>query len=327
MFIRSRAAREHCRIFTIASRASSAAANLLVVGHHACVFEDTTLHFHGVWCQRPIKRKMLRREQAMAIAMQLDKENRKTARRLAKRVSLRLAARYLLLRGSGKARASQGSPWPFFRKFTDKIGGRLISKESEQLLYESMERFKLIYSLAKFFPAELPRGKRRGLAQVEAKIFQAAISYELKTHLSPDWSIGPVIATEITMDYLLAREFVRGRINPLVNEITRIFGAGFLTATESLAYRNLLKEDTVKARIFLFQKARPYSLGFWCLALTLCHRLLSGESTLSAPDAFWLGLADEVLDRNHQIGAVPAVSSGLPSAGVSPTPPKMNRRL
>jgi hypothetical protein len=42
-------------------------------------------------------------------------------------------------------------------------------------------------------------------------------------------------------------------------------------------------------------KLRPHFQPAWSFLVALCHALQEGENELSALDAFWLGLLDEVL--------------------------------
>lgn len=289
-------------VITIAGEASSAAAYLLVLGHFAYLEENAFLGFHGVGGPNPNKRRMFRREHAQAIALRLDRENRKIAKRLAKRVARRLTAKVVYIMQKNNLRPRRNWLWQFFNEVADGLRPQLSSETSVKLLYESLDRFKLMVSLARYFPATKPLGRRTNLASVEAAMFKALIAYEVNAHPSPHWAINPTVSAELMLDYLLARDFIRGQHYGYVNGLSRRFGKSFLTKVQTGKYNRLLVDNPINAERFLVAAARPCSMSLWCFTLIFCHRLLSGENHVPARDAYWLGLVDEVLEPGQSKG-------------------------
>jgi ATP-dependent protease ClpP protease subunit len=280
-----------CRVFTVASHARSAAAYLLLAGHRAFALPNAKLCLHGTRGVLPKGGKPLSREKAFAIAMRLDRENRSVARTLAKRLVFRLAARQRELR-TGHAGASAKKPMADLEKLTRQLAARLTSDGARRLLHESFERLKLVFALSPQFPIQTPF---RRLATREAKVFQAAIAYELAAHRGKEWRLDATAGTELLMDYLIARDFLSGDHLKLARRLARRFGPDFLPRAASAHYEKLRLQSPAQAEAFLLKAALPGALGLWYFTMTLCHRLLAGDHTFSAQDAYWLGLVDAVL--------------------------------
>jgi ATP-dependent protease ClpP protease subunit len=283
-----------CRIYTVAHDARSAAAYLAVVGHRAFALPNTKLGLHGTRGVLPKNGKPLTRETALATAMHLDRENRLIARILAKHLVFRLAVRQRELRaGTSISRAKD--PLAILENLTRQLSEQLKSARARRVLNESFERCKLVCALSPLFSSPGPLANSRTLAAQEVKIFQAAIAYEFAANRGKKWRLDATAGTELLMDYLLAKDFLQGEHWKLAHRLARRFGQNFLTATDSSRYVRLLQQDPVKAEALLIKSALPGALGLWYFTMTLCHRLLMGEHSFSAQDAYWLGLVDEVL--------------------------------
>jgi hypothetical protein len=59
-----------------------------------------------------------------------------------------------------------------------------------------------------------------------------------------------------------------------------------------------LIEDEVQRIEELVEMVRPMLQPIWSFFVALCHALQEGENRLTATDAYWLGLADEVIGEN-----------------------------
>ncbi|HVU37311.1 MAG TPA: ATP-dependent Clp protease proteolytic subunit [Opitutales bacterium] len=284
------------QIITSARQAGSAAACLLVAGHFAYATRQARIFFHGTRFRPPVRLKMLKRENALALAMRLDRENRKVASMLAKRVVARMARRYLGLKLSARNRFFPDRPWIFFKNFADAIRPQLSSRKAEKLLYESLDRLKLILAVKRYYPTSMRRINRTNFAPREASLCKAVVDYETNARESEDWSLDSTATAELMMDYLLARDHVRGEHLATIQNLTRGVGMRFFTTAENRKCAQLRKTDPAMADAYLLRTVMPRLLGFWYFASTLCHRLLSGENSLSAKDAYWLGLIDDILD-------------------------------
>jgi len=287
---------KHCRFITIGTHASSAAAYLLVIGHLAYADPQTQLCFHGVRLDRfERQRRSLKREQVLAIGLRMDHENRAIANKMAQKVSFRLAARLCQLRERRLFKPDSNRAAKFFQKFSKAIGDELASASTKNLLQRTVDRFISLHAVSGHFPKGKPARIDRQLARKEARLFTAVIEREVRAHRKIAWTMKPAAAAEIMLDFLLARDFIRGRHSGLIDKLAKHHGEGLLTKSQEIRYRRLQGHTPARARRYLAVAARPVAFGLWCFALALCHGLLSGEFTLSACEAYWLGLIDEVL--------------------------------
>jgi ATP-dependent protease ClpP protease subunit len=285
---------EKCKVFTLARNVRSAATYLLLAGHRAYVLPDAQLGLHGTRGALPKNGQLFTRETALAMAMRLDRENRSVARILAKRIIFRVAARQRELRPP-HARPATQTPLVNLEKLTNRIAKRLTSAQARRLLQESFERLKLVWAVSTSFPTEPRILSSSILAAQEAKIFQAVIGCELAANRGKEWRLDATAGAELLMDYLLAKDFLPGGHLKLAERIARKFGRDYLSAPAAKVYARLQRQSPAQAEAFLIKTTLPHALGLWYFTMTLCHRLLAGDYDLSAQDAYWLGLVDEVL--------------------------------
>jgi Clp protease len=270
-----------CHITTVASEASSGAAYLLVCGHSAQACSDAKLLFHGARYEVSEQRQ-LKREQALAVAIRLDVENRSVGRRLAQRVAPRLAARCVAA-GRVDPRRVRDQPAAEVGRLIRLCAQKLVSPTARRILRDTLDRFPKI---AACVSGRRPMGVAPGRHHAslgEAELFEAAIRYEIDTLESQ--TINPFVAAEMTMDYLLVRDILRA---PHASVIDRV----------DAAWTERLTHDGARSHQTRFHRpARPYSLMLWSFAVTLCDRLLFGENSVPASDAYWLGLVDDVVEQ------------------------------
>jgi len=289
-----------CRVFTVVRNAGSAAAYLLLAGHRAFALPAAKVGLHGTRSPLPKNGKPLSREKALAMAMRLDRENRTVARILAKHLIFRLAARQRELR-SLSAHSLPHAPAAMLKNLTQQLSVRLDSARAKRMLNESFERLKMILALSPRFPTEPRSTTHRSLATGEARAFQMAIAFELEANRGEKWRLDGIAGAELLMDYLLAKDFLPGDHLKLVRRIAKNFSQNFLTNFAATRYEKLKQQDLTQAEAYLIKAALPGALGLWYFTMTLCHRLLTGEHTFTAQDAYWLGLVDEVLPAEFSL--------------------------
>jgi len=285
---------KRCKVFTVARNTRSAATFLLLAGHRAYALPKAQLGLHGTRSSLPKNRQAFTRETALALAMRLDRENRSIARLIAKHMIFRMAARQRELR-QGRVRPPTQTPLKSLGKLTGQIAKKLASPDAQRVLRESFERLKLVLALSTSFPLESQLDPPRILGAKEAKIFQDAIAYELAANRRKNWRLDATAGAELLMDYLLAKDFLPGGHLKLAERVARKYGRDFLSTSDTKVYAHLERQSPIQADAFLIKTTLPQALGLWYFTMTLCHRLLAGAYDLSAHDAYWLGLVDEVL--------------------------------
>jgi hypothetical protein len=254
------------KIITVGHHARSAAAYLLVIGDCAYATKTATLHFHGVRSLDEKRLKTSTREKSLALAVWLDRENRKIAGMMAGKLYPRLAARHHQLR-SKISRKKSRQPFAQLGRFVDQINGHLSSEKIRQLLYETFESVKRLLPLSPPLSAGKTANPKTRLAAREAALYQAIIAHELRDHPQEDWIIRQEVAAKMMMDYFLARDFLRHGGTPGLPQLRR-------------------KLESESSQWHL-----------WCFSSALCHRLLAGEYSFEANDAYWLGLVDAIIEQ------------------------------
>ena len=282
------------RIITFAQSARSAAACLLVIGHRAYARKNALLHFHGVRYPRLKKIKAFNREKALTLAMRLDRENRRLAWMLAERVVSRMVERSGLPRAADAPRADPGK---FLQNHVAEVGRHLSSAASRKLLEVSFARWQLIMAVAKLLPQRRPPEDRADRAALDTAICQTALDFAIR---DARWATRAGTAeglAELMMDFLLLHNVAHHPHPAVVHNLAKSFRNDFFSAPERAIYEQLLLANPRDARVYLLQTVKPYLRNLWYFAFTLCHELLSGEHTLPASDAYWLGLINGVQDH------------------------------
>ena len=137
-----------------------------------------------------------------------------------------------------------------------------------------------------------PSTKRR--AEVEAIFLRAVIDFELSSNKNPLWNLRDDLAT-VTEDFLLLTEFLGRHADPQITQLCDRWGGFFVTDEDVRALAALPEDRRAEARL---DKLRLIFQPLWFLFVALCQSLQDGENSLSATDAFWLGLIDEVIGQD-----------------------------
>lgn len=279
------------KIITFAQCARSAAACLLVIGHRAYARKNANLQFHGVRYPRLKKIRSLNREKALALALRLDRENRRVAWILAEKVMGRIVERSGLRQTGTGPRAN---PEKFLQNHVGVIRRHLAAGASRKLLEATFTRWQLIFAVAKLLPLRRPPQNKAELAALDAAICQTALSFATA---DARWAGTAEGLAELLMDFLLLRNLAHNHHPAVVHDLAKSFNGDFLAEPERAVYERMRDENPPPARVLLRQAAKPYLRSLWYFAFALAHELLSGEHTLPATDAYWLGLIDGVQEH------------------------------
>lgn len=286
---------EPCPYVTVAvGNAASAAANLLAFGFYAYAYEHSLIYFHGA---RRIDIPEAAAEDATQLANELQRRNLKISRKLAISVIARLAYTYTSLLSDFKKIKVQKVPQEFeslVRYF--KFVGKNLSPRARHLATSTYKQMEAARELSeKILPVVVPKlGKRINPAADDAKVLIGVIKHELKINKGKSWLLDERGVSQIVTDYLLLRDYNLGEHTVMVRKVLDHFGVGFLTDKEFKKYESL-KGDGKKTLELLSQCAAPHLLPLWYFAVSLCRQLMRGEHQLTPPDAYYLGLVDEVI--------------------------------
>jgi len=250
---------------------------MVPLGMPAAAVHETTLSLHGARWAVPRPRLALRSEGALAVALRLDRENRKVAKWLSGPVLRRLARHCVYFVPTG----IEDTAHSLVDRLVATIRPNLSSPKVVAILNDSWQRFGLLRHIADATSFTIASGDRGDTLDVQAQLFTSAIGHRV---LHNGMTIDPASAVEVAMDDILAIDLVRTR------------GASFLTSTAKYFcdhYRWVSTDTMPVDAIELL--SRKCAQNVWMFALALCHRFLFGENKLTAQDAYWLGLVDGVV--------------------------------
>jgi len=279
---------EPCRIITaVTVEASSAAADLLASGDYAVAFPQSKILHHGV---RPSTL-----ESTGLLNERLRISNSIYAMQLARKSEDRFTFRFYSVRDEfASIREKKGDPnLSDYDCFVQVIQEKLSfdAKKIFDKAVKRAERYKaLINSVAtggSMSGAETP-------LQVQAVIIKAIVEFEVSGANSAetqDFRVGGM--RRLVDDFYLLNEYLTGNTNQRLEEWCKTIGRLFLNAEQQAEIDGI--DDEAERLKRLIEVNKPILQPMLSFFIALCHALQEGENELTATDAFWLGLVDEVI--------------------------------
>jgi hypothetical protein len=133
----------------------------------------------------------------------------------------------------------------------------------------------------------------KNVAQTEAKRIKAVVDFKVESNKSnKDWTFHGGGLTRLQDDFFLLSEHLDSSQSDRLNRLCTQWGKFAIStaATEEIERAPEADRDRL-----LIEKVRPLLEPLWAFFVALCHALQEGENELTATDAFWLGLIDEVM--------------------------------
>jgi hypothetical protein len=97
----------------------------------------------------------------------------------------------------------------------------------------------------------------------------------------------------LTEDFYLLTEYLEGKQNQKLHQWCSDFGKFAINPSEKAIVDGITDEKQKTEKII--ELVQPVIEPVWSFFVALCHALQEGENELTARDAYWLGLIDEVL--------------------------------
>lgn len=286
-----------CNIITaVTTRASSAAADLLSSGDYALAFPDSSILYHGL---RTFEKNPLTFEATSMLANALRVSNDYYAMALARKIEDRFSFRYVTVRSEfDKFRADRSSPsMSDLDCFVEIISERL-SLAAKKVWTKAKDRHGRYQDL---LDSVIPKKLRRNfatqtIAEIEADNIKAIVAFELKTNKkNPQWSFRTEGLGRLADDFFLLNEYLSTYHSDRLRRWCTSFGKWTLPANEAVEIDAITDEKERSEK--LVAKVRPILQPIWSFFVALCHALQEGENELTAIDAYWLGLVDEVIGK------------------------------
>lgn len=129
----------------------------------------------------------------------------------------------------------------------------------------------------------------------------------------------------IEEDYAQVRDFFFGMYQKNLKAIIQQSGTTFLVPDEVEKMREEEKKGKPARFNYLFKTVSPRLEPLWFFVVSLCRALQEGEYPMNPQEAYWCGLADEVIGQNlpcmrQQIEKINASSNALPPHGAQSPP-------
>ena len=287
-----------CRIITVVtSTAASAAADLLSSGDYAIAYPDSTVFYHGV---RTTPASPVTREVAAELSQYLTVRNESYALALARRSISRIIFLYLVLRSEYTAhRASINSNKNDFECFLDLLPGKLGpvgAKLVKQARDKNAQHDVLITQVSRTAFKKKSFLNATRAADREAILIKALVDFELKSNRAESWTFRKDGLSRIAEDFLLLIEFVLRRREDHIIHLCNRWADYFLTRSDKEELATIPEPEKQE---WMLDRLRPQLQPLWFFCVSLCQALQEGENELTAEEAYWLGLLDEVIGAGH----------------------------
>jgi len=133
-------------------------------------------------------------------------------------------------------------------------------------------------------------------AQIQAVIIKAIVDFEVSTASGPeaqDFLLGGM--RRLAEDFYLLNEYITNTSQKL-DEWCKTLGRLFLTSEQETEIEGITDSEERSNRLVEINK--PILQPMLSFFIALCHALQEGENELTATDAYWLGLVDEVVGED-----------------------------
>jgi ATP-dependent protease ClpP protease subunit len=278
------------RVITCAmGLAASAGATLLALGDYAIATPSSSLHFHGT---RTIPDDVIRMEDARRLADMLATRNQEISRRMRHTMIVRIVHRFVKLRSRIDELIQKNPKLPFLTAYimlATKRTSSACDKIFENALTRVAEVKRLFHAVrnVNFRPKDSP-------GSLDLKVFNKVLTFHKRNSKAPVWHLNPYTLPRIVSDFLILRSYRDSITRPtrLISENIQMYGIDFLRKPEAEKYRKIRSKK--KKRKFLEETVLPQIQEFWYFAEWLADLLLFGENRITAIDAYWLGIVDEI---------------------------------
>lgn len=290
-------AADPCHIITaVATRAASAAADLLSSGDYAVAYPGSTILYHGVRTQDSGP---LTLERTSAWGWFLRLSNDRYAMTLARKIEERFSFRFITNRHEfDDIRTGNAQPWmsdlECFIKFVE---GKL-SDEAKKVWARARDRHARYESI---FATIIKKTKRdvgkMTRAQREGASIKAIVDFEIRTNRTdPSWSFRLGGLQNLADDFYLLTSHLSASGHERLKKWSTRFGKLVLPKDEVAEIEAIADGREREER--LVEKVEPILEPLWSFFIGLCHALQDGENELTGRDAYWMGLVDEVVGES-----------------------------
>jgi len=290
-----------CRLITVSTgRAASAAADLLSSGDYAISYPDCNILYHGV---RTSLNNPVTVELASLLSESLKLSNDRYAMTLARKSEVRFMFRYFALQSdfAGYRTKMNDATITDLNCFLGMVKEK-VSSGAEKIVNQSLKRYERYNALLDHvFKIAMKSGKKNiftpdgSVPVMESAMLRAIIQFELKNNKDDEtWTFRDRGLVRVNDDFFLLQEYFNSAFSEQFRQLCERWSKFVLTPAEIAELEQTPEPERTEKKL---QKLRPHFQPAWSFLVALCHALQEGENELSALDAFWFGLIDEVLGQ------------------------------
>jgi ATP-dependent protease ClpP protease subunit len=286
-----------CRIITaVTVQAASAAADLLASGDYAIAFPKSTILHHGI---RQSSGTPSTLESTGRLNEILRINNSLYAMQLAQKSDDRFTFRFYSVRDEfASLREKNGNPnLSDYECFVQVIEEKL-SPDAKKIFGKAVKRAERYKALISSVAGGSGWNEAESPLQVQAVIIKAIVDFEVggaDGTETPDFRIGGM--RRLADDFYLLNEYLTGNTNQKLDAWCTTLGRMFLSPEQQAEIDGIANEaDRLKRLVEINKPILQPMLSFF---IALCHALQEGENELTATDAYWLGLVDEVVGDDN----------------------------
>lgn len=308
------------RIITVVRNyAASAAADLLARGDYAIAYTGAKIHYHG---SRLFSAEVTR-ERAELILESLNRQNDRFALRLARRVFDRFVFHYGTLRaefddtrGQLPQQKKKGSATDL-ECFAALLFGKLALQPAKAIK-AAFGRRKRVRQLFEHVVKSVPKSETLSPREREVRVFRAILAFELRRNRQAEWRLSKGGLEDLVSDFLSLIDYLSGAHRNFRGGLVERLGPMLLPDAKLAEFERLQDaKDLAPKTGFLEQEVGRTVDDLWYFTLSLCRILQQDEYPLSAVDAYWLGIVDEV--AGEDLPNLRLLMENLPP--VEPLPP------
>jgi ATP-dependent protease ClpP protease subunit len=285
-----------CDIITaVTARADSAAADLLSSGDYAIAFPSTKILHHGV---RRVERNPLTFESTSQLSELMRFYKDVYAMQLAQKIENRFSFRFVTARQKFSAlREKKASPDLSELDCFIEVIEEELSEDAKGLWTKAKDRHGRYHQLIDIVLEQTGSQIPSNPAQVQANVIKAIVDFEVASNgNNPSWNFRNGGISRLVDDFFLLEEYLTNTNHARLKDWCTSFGRWSLNADQTEEVNAIPDDDARLEKII--ELVRPILQPVWTFFVALCHALQEGENELTAKDAYWLGLLDEVIGED-----------------------------
>lgn len=287
-----------CRLITVVTGfAASAASDLLMAGDYALAYPHSMILCHGV--RQLNSGDALTHERAVDLAKTLASTNERFALQLANNCISRLIFRVVSLSSEFEAiRQRENNPDLLLVACFINALEKRISTRLSVLLWNALTlslKNDILDSFISSILSKQPDLPQLRKAEFEALVLKGILEYEVKEHQEVDWSFRFEGMEKIEEKFLLLIDKHADRHAAQIQVLSDRWGKFFLSSDEEVEVQKIPGAQQPQ---WMMEKVRDHLQPIWFFFVSVCRCLQEDDFYLTAQEAYWLGLIDEIIGCN-----------------------------